>query len=244
MTPQEYLSILSERIGECISKGSDYTALLENGFDNYLSEKVGEMIYHTIWKRKDINISQLIDHLIELGVSPKNINDNGNEQTIRLNNLTFTIKKSEAYRLGVKIGFCIRNNFFDVTRNEENAIARVFIEIDKQYPQWESEWNDIYIEISKQTKNADIAIITINALVRNKIKNSGLQYSIEHNPDKSLLWLKLENNRQICLPINHNEIAEICNNLPSTIQEITTLIDQIPSEIRINDDSRNDWQTA
>ena len=79
-------------------------------------------------------------HLVELGVPSENIGEKDGDIVIKMSNVSITIKKSEAYRLGVKIGFCLGNNLFDVTRNEENAIARIFIDIDNLYPQWEQEW--------------------------------------------------------------------------------------------------------
>ncbi|MBQ2573249.1 MAG: hypothetical protein II575_03425, partial [Bacteroidales bacterium] len=73
MTPQEYTDILSDRISECIAHGYDYAPIVERGKDDYISEKVGEMIYHSIWKRKDISIDLLVEHLVELGVPAENI---------------------------------------------------------------------------------------------------------------------------------------------------------------------------
>lgn len=244
MTVSEYIAHLSERIGECISKGTDYSALLDNGFDDYVKEKIGEMIYHTIWKRKDISTEQIIEHLEELGVSSDCIFYDETEIRIKLKNVTFKMVHSEAYRLGVRIGFFVGNNLFDITRNEENAIARVFLEIDRLYPQWENEWSEIYIEISKLTKNIDIAVLSTNALVRNKLKGSGLQYHLEHASGISHISVKINDNRQICIPIPHNDIAGTISKLPETINKTTALLDQIHENIRINDDSRDDWESA
>ncbi len=244
MTVSEYIAHLSERIGECISKGTDYSALLDNGFDDYVKEKIGEMIYHTIWKRKDISAEQIIEHLVELGISSDCIFYDETEIRIKLKNVTFRMVHSEAYRLGVRIGFFVGNNLFDITRNEENAIAQVFLEIDRLYPQWENEWNDIFLEISKQTKNIDIAVVSINALVRSKLKGSGLQYHIDHDPKISHISVKISNGRQIRIPIPHDSIAETISKLMEIIKRTTAILEQIPEPIRVNDDSSDDWETA
>ena len=200
MTPQEYTAILSNRISECIAHGYDYAPIVERGKDDYISEKVGEMIFHSIWKRKDISIALLVEHLVELGVPAERIGEKDGDIVVRMNNVAITIKRSEAYRLGVKIGFCLGNNIFDVTRNEENAIAQIFMEIDRLYPQWEREWNEIFVEISKQTKSIDISILSIDAVVRNKLKGSNLPFHIEHFADESKLSVLIEGNRQITKP--------------------------------------------
>ncbi len=243
MTPQEYIAILSDRISECIAHGYDYAPIVERGKDDYISEKVGEMIYHSIWKRKDISIDLLVEHLVELGVPAENISEKDGDIAIRMNNINITIKKSEAYRLGVKIGFCLGNNLFDVTRNEENAIARIFIEIDRQYPQWEQEWNEIFVEISKQTKNIDISILSIDAVVRNKLKGSNLPFHIEHLAEESKLSLLIEGKRQITIAIPHDKVTEIIASLPETIRHTTELLKQLPSSVIVTDNTRDDWET-
>ncbi len=243
MTSQEYTDILSERISDCIAHGYDYAPIIERGKDDYISEKITEMIYHSIWKRKDISIAQLIEHLVELGVTQDCIVEDGKQIVVKMTNVDFSIRKSEAYRLGVKIGFCVGGNLFDVTRNEENAIARMFFEINDLYPQWEQEWNEIFVEISKQTKNIDISILSIDAIVRNKLKGSNLPFHIEHLADESKLSLLIENNRQITLTIPHDKITETIAALQETIQHTTELLRQIPSSISISDNTHDDWET-
>ena len=66
MTAQEYTDILSERISDCIAHGYDYAPIIERGKDDYISAKITEMIYHSIWKRKDISIAQLIEHQFQI----------------------------------------------------------------------------------------------------------------------------------------------------------------------------------
>lgn len=243
MTPHEYTAILSDRISDCIAHGYDYAPIVERGKDDYISEKVGEMIYHSIWKRKDISIDLLVEHLVELGVPAENIFEKDGDIAVIMSNVNITIKKSEAYRLGVKIGFCLGNNLFDVTRNEENAIASMFFEINDLYPQWEQEWNEIFVEISKQTKNIDISILSIDAIVRNKLKGSNLPFHIEHLADESKLSLLIENNRQITLTIPHDKITETIATLQETIQHTTELLRQIPSSISISANTHDDWET-
>lgn len=243
MTPQEYTAILSDRISDCIAHGYDYAPIVERGKDDYIREKVGEMIYHSIWKRKDISIDLLVEHLVELGVPAENIFKKNGDIAVRMSNVNITIKKSEAYRLGVKIGFCLGNNLFDVTRNEENAIARIFTEIDRQYPQWEQEWNEIFIEVSKLTKNIDISILSIGAIVRNKLKGSGLPFVLEHFATESKLSLLVENNRQITITIPHDNITETIASLPETIQHTTELLRQIPNSIGVSPNTHEDWET-
>lgn len=243
MTPQEYTDILSDRISECIAHGYDYAPIVERGKDDYISEKVGEMIYHSIWKRKDISIDLLVEHLVELGVPTENIYEKDGDIAVRMNNVNITIKKSEAYRLGVKIGFCLGNNLFDVTRNEENAIARIFVEIDRQYPQWEQEWNEIFVEISKQTKNIDISILSIDAVVRNKLKGSNLPFHIEHFADESKLSLLVDGNRQITITIPHDNIAATLASLNETINRTTEILKQLPPSVIVSENSHDDWET-
>jgi hypothetical protein len=243
MTSQEYTDILSERISDCIAHGYDYAPIIERGKDDYISEKITEMIYHSIWKRKDISIAQLIEHLVELGVTQDCIVEDGKQIVVKMTNVDFSIRKSEAYRLGVKIGFCVGGNLFDVTRNEENAIARMFFEINDLYPQWEQEWNEIFVEISKQTKNIDISILSIDAIVRNKLKGSNLPFHIEHLADESKMSLLIENNRQITLTIPHDKITETIATLQETIQHTTELLRQIPSSISISANTHDDWET-
>lgn len=243
MTPQEYIGILSGRISECIAHGYDYAPIVERGKDDYISEKVGEMIYHSIWKRKDISIDLLVEHLVELGVPSENIGEKDGDIVIKMSNVSITIKKSEAYRLGVKIGFCLGNNLFDVTRNEENAIARIFIEIDNLYPQWEQEWGEIFVEISKQTKNIDISILSIDAIVRNKLKGSDLPFHIEHFADESKLSLLIDGKHQIAITIPHDQIAETIALLNETIMRATEIIRQLPSSVIVSENNRDDWET-
>ena len=180
---------------------------------------------------------------MELGVPAENIFEKDGDIAVIMSNVNITIKKSEAYRLGVKIGFCLGNNLFDVTRNEENAIARMFFEINDLYPQWEQEWNEIFVEISKQTKNIDISILSIDAIVRNKLKGSNLPFHIEHLADESKLSLQIENNRQITLTIPHDKITETIATLQETIQHTTELLRQIPSSISISANTHDDWET-
>lgn len=243
MTAQEYTNILSERISDCIAHGYDYAPIIARGKDDYVSEKVGEMIYHSIWKRKDINIDQLIEHLVELGIPLENIYKVGSDIAVKLNNVSITIKKSEAYRLGVKIGFCIGNNLFDVTRNEENAIARILLEIDRLYPQWEQEWNEIFVEISKQTKNIDISILSINAIVRNQLKNKNMPFHIEHLANESKLSLLIDGKHQMTITIPHDKITETITALPETIRHTAEMLKQIPASVTISYNTRNDWET-
>lgn len=243
MTPHEYIVILSNRISDCIAHGYDYAPVIERGKDDYISEKVGEMIYHSIWKRKDISIDLLVEHLVELGVPSENIVEKAGDIVVRMNNVVITIKKSEAYRLGVKIGFCLGNNLFDVTRNEENAIARIFIEIDRQYPQWEQEWSEIFVEISKQTKNIDISILSIDAVVRNKLKGSNLPFHIEHFADESKLSLLIDGKHQIAISIPHDRIAETITSLHETIRRAAEIIKQLPSSVIVSENNRDDWET-
>jgi len=243
MTPQEYTTILSERISDCIAHGYDYAPIIERGKDDYISAKITEMIYHSIWKRKDISIAQLIEHLVELGVSQDCIVEDGKLIVVKMSNVEFKISKSEAYRLGVKIGFYVRGNLFDVTRNEENAIARMFFEINDLYPQWEQEWNEIFIEVSKLTKNIDISILSIGAIVRNKLKGSGLPFVLEHFATESKLSLLVENNRQITITIPHDNITETIASLPETIQYTTELLRQIPNNIDVSTNTHDDWET-
>lgn len=243
MTPEEYTALLSDRISECLAHGNDYAPIVEHGKDNYISEKIGEMIYHSIWKRKDISIPLLVEHLVELGVSSRDIDETDEGIAVRMKHVTIIIKKSEAYRLGVKIGFCIGNNLFDVTRNEENAIARIFLDIDRLYPEWEREWNEIFVEISKQTKNIDISILSIDAVIRNQLKGNGLPFHIEHLANESKLMLLLQNYRQITITIPHDNIAGTIASLPETIRHTTEIIKQIPSAITVSNNNRNDWET-
>ena len=243
MTPQEYTAILSNRISECIAHGYDYAPIVERGKDDYISEKVGEMIFHSIWKRKDISIALLVEHLVELGVPAERIGEKDGDIVVRMNNVAITIKRSEAYRLGVKIGFCLGNNIFDVTRNEENAIAQIFMEIDRLYPQWEREWNEIFVEISKQTKSIDISILSIDAVVRNKLKDSNLPFHIEHFADESKLSVLIEGNRQITIAIPHDGIVETVASLHETIHHVTGLLRQMPSSVIVSENSRDDWET-
>jgi len=242
MTPQEYIAILSERINECVSHGYDYAPIVERGKDDYIGEKVREMIYHSIWKRKDISIDLLVDHLVELGVPAENIGEKDGDITVRMSNISITIKKSEAYRLGVKIGFCLGNNLFDVTRNEENAIARIFIDIDRQYQQWEREWNEIFIEISKQIKNIDISILSIDAVVRNKLKGSNLPFHIEHFSKYSKLSLLIDGKHQIAITIPHDSIVETIAILPETIRHTAEILKQLPSSVIVMENTRDDWE--
>ena len=243
MTPKEYTGILSERISDCIAHGYDYAPIIEHGKDDYISEKITEMIYHSIWKRKDISIAQLIEHLVELGVPQDCIAEEDKQIVVKMSNVNFAIRKSEAYRLGVKIGFHIGGNLFDVTRNEENAIARMFFEINDLYPQWETEWNEIFIELSKLTKNIDISILSIGAVVRNKLKGSGLPFHIEHFANESKLSLLIEGNRQITITIPHDDIAATIAALPENIKRTTELLKQIPDNLDISANSRDDWET-
>ena len=243
MTAQEYTDILSERISDCIAHGYDYAPIIERGKDDYISAKVGEMIYHSIWKRKDISIDLLVEHLVELGVPAENIGEKDGDIAVRMSNVSITIKKSEAYRLGVKIGFCLGNNLFDVTRNEENAIARMFFEINDLYPQWEQEWNEIFVEISKQTKNIDISILSIDAVVRNKLKGSNLPFHINHFADESKLSLLIEDKHQITIAIPHDKITETIASLPETIRHTTEILKQLPSSVIVTENSRDDWET-
>ena len=135
------------------------------------------------------------------------------------------------------------NNLFDVTRNEENAIARIFTEIDRLYPVWEQEWNEIFVEISKQTKNIDISILSIDAVVRNKLKGSNLPFHIEHLADESKLSLLIEGKRQITIAIPHDKITETTASLPETIRHTTELLKQLPASVIVTDNTRDDWET-
>jgi len=176
-------------------------------------------------------------------VPAENIGEKDGDIIVRMSNVAITIKKSEAYRLGVKIGFCLGNNLFDVTRNEENAIAQIFTEIDRQYPQWEQEWNEIFVEISKQTKNIDISILSIDAVVRNKLKGSNLPFHIEHFADESKLSLLIEGNRQITIAIPHDKITEAITSLPETIRHATEILKQLPSSVIVTENTRDNWET-
>ncbi|MCF0206710.1 MAG: hypothetical protein HUK15_04715 [Bacteroidales bacterium] len=242
MTTSEYTSRLYDRISEMISHGQDYTPLLERGLDDYIREKVSELIFHCIWKRKDISIELLVNHLLERGLDKNCISKTeGCEVLVRMSNLDFKIRKSEAYRLGVKIGFSIGNNFFDVTRNEENAIAGLFFVINEQFPNWHEEWNEINIAISKLTKNIDIAILSANALIRSKLKNSGMKFHIEHSAEDSHLVLLLEG-RQVSLPISRDNLVGSINSLPAEIERLKSVLSQIPENVRITDGDRDDWE--
>ena len=99
-----------------------------------------------------------------------------------------------------------------------------------------------FLEISKQTKNIDISILSIDAVVRNKLKGSNLSFHIEHFADESKLSLLIDGKHMITISIPHNRIAETIASLHETIRQATEIIKQLPPSVIVSENNRDDWE--
>ncbi|MBQ5457658.1 MAG: hypothetical protein IIT61_02940, partial [Bacteroidales bacterium] len=89
----------------------------------------------------------------------------------------------------------------------------------------------------------DISILSIDAVVRNRLKGSNLPFHIEHFADESKLSLLVNGNRQITIGIPHVNIATTLASLNETINRTTEILKQLPPSVIVTENTRDDWET-
>ena len=73
-----------------------------------------------------------------------------------------------------------KEDFINVTSCASESVLNALCKADKDFPQWESQWPEIYRNASKTAKEYGIATKSIEAIVGMTMGRKGLKFSIEH----------------------------------------------------------------
>ena len=128
--------------------------------------------------------------------------------------------------------------------DRECSIEKLY-EIDRQLPVWMAEANTILFETQKKLKAKQIAHNVMHMLLKQKMKELGLQFQTEENEDNGniLLTVKLEKKRLLKVTLHNGHTEWVKRQLNDLAQTVDAL-NNIKANFRIGYQSNNmEWKT-
>jgi len=125
------------------------------------------------------------------------------------------------------------NNSIEIVENTPEAIICQLIAIDKQLPQiMESCQAGIVLDKKKQ-KTKEIAISTIESVVKMQLSGSNLLYKLTTNDEQATLSIHINHKAILEIDISYNNFMPALSKIKTTIEKLNSIMDELGQPIRI-----------
>ena len=159
-----------------------------------------------------------------------------------LNNISIKYNRDDYFDPSSKLEISVRN-FENTSCNTKLYPAEVYLEIDRQIPQWIEEGKELEREFDKQEKIKQINENSTKVLVKNKMRELGCEYKFNpkeqdyryqqsKKPIEYVLEVKLQKGRKLVVTIPSNNLNRVRKTLDSLEASINA-INSVPMNHRI-----------
>lgn len=151
---------------------------------------------------------------------------------IKLNSTTITIRKGN----GATIRYfqdCGADNWYIRYLNPEKFMDSIR-EADERYPEILRTWEAFEKEIRKFQRIRELSENSIEAIVKEKFRGTGIEYTLTLNPTDVLLKVKMKRGRYFEIKLPHNGFSDILSeDFVEEINKVATLLNGIKYTCRI-----------
>ena len=154
---------------------------------------------------------------------------------IKLNNTTITVGGSEKGR-GPSIRYFEdvgAHNWYVSFLDPEKFMDSIR-EADERYPEILRVWESFEKEIRKFQKIRELSENSIDTIVREKLRGTGIQYNLTMNPTHVLLKVKMKRGRYFEVKLPHNGFSDILtDDFVEGVNKVATLLNSIKYTCKI-----------
>ena len=160
--------------------------------------------------------------------------DRGKIWYIKLSNTTITIMKGKGYGTSIKYFDESGAHSWDIRYLEPEKFMDSIREADEKYPEIISTWESFEKEIRKFQKIREISENSIDAIVREKLRGTGIKYNLTLEPTDVLLKVKMKRGRYFEIKLPHNGFSDILTgDFVEEINKVATLLNGIKYTCKI-----------
>lgn len=111
--------------------------------------------------------------------------------------------------------------------------------------QWNQEWEEMVLSVQKRAKKKTLNEISIEAIVKARLKGTGIKYRMQKQQYRVALTLCLGHNTQATFYIQHSKFREQLELVLPTVNQLNQLMDELGQPIRVKaTEQRVIWQES
>jgi len=133
----------------------------------------------------------------------------------------------------------------DITYKSLEAVANYFVHVASLWTQWNEEWDELVNSCAKRAKLRSINEISIDAVLKEKLKGTELKYRIKRQQYRVTLTLVMKHNVQATFIIQHSKFRQQLEKILPAAQLLNELMDDLGQPIKIKTLEHNGkWEEA
>lgn len=116
---------------------------------------------------------------------------------------------------------------------------------DAELEAWEKEWDEMIISVQKRAKKKSLTEVSIEAIVKARLKGTGIKYIMRKQQYRVALTLCIGRNSQATFYIQHSKFREQLELILPTVEQINSLMEELGQPIRIKaEEKRVKWELS
>lgn len=153
---------------------------------------------------------------------------------LKLSNTTITIMKGKGYGTSIKYFDESGAHYGDIKYLDPEKFMDSIREADEKYPEILRTWESFEKETRKFQKIREISENSIDAIVKEKLRGTGIEYNLTLNPTDVLLKIKMKRGRYFEIKLPHNGFSDILTgDFVEEINKVATLLNGIKYTCKI-----------
>jgi len=156
---------------------------------------------------------------------------------------TLLLKVSE-FRESIYLQHDSYNYSIYIENKDLKFLANFYLNISNIQTDWNKEWEDLLNKCSKRAKLRSMNEVSIEAILHDKLKGTGLKYRLKRQQYRVTLTLVMKHNVQATFIIQHSKFRAQLDMVLPAVMQLNDLMDELGQPIKIKTLERNaNWDT-
>lgn len=162
---------------------------------------------------------------------------------LKLSNTSITIMKGKGYGTSIRFFDESGAHYWDIKYLDPEKFMDSIREADEKYPEILRTWESFEKEIIKFQKIKEISESSIEAIVREKLRGTGIHYNLTLKPTYVMLKIKMKRGRFFEIKLPHNGFSDILTeDFVDGINKVAALLNGIKYSCKIQNYGNNiEW---